>query len=130
MTRDQHWLDDILSAVDLVFFSDRLRDEGVTVRWRRFRPAKHIALYGTCRVSDNETLIEIHQAFRNEWVPVHVVVSLVFHECLHHIHGAEHSPAFRRDEQRDPHALMSDAWCIDNFERLNAARPPAKEPAC
>lgn len=125
MTRDAAWLDDIFQAVDLVFFGGRMHDDGVTIRWRRFRPAKHIAVYGTYRAT--EKLVELHRAFSCEWVPVHVVVSLVFHECLHNIHGAEHTPAFRRDEQRDPHALLSDAWVIANFESLNAARPGAKE---
>ncbi len=132
MTRDAAWLEDVFAAVDLVFFGERMHDDGVTIRWKRFRAAKAItkyACYWAAEGDDKPALIEVHQAFRNEWVPVHVVVSLVFHECLHHIHGKEHSSAFRRDEQRDPHFAMSDAWTIEHYDQLIAARPPRKEGA-
>jgi len=122
MTRDQHFLEDILAAVDTVFFGERLHDDGVTIRWKRWRKTKNVSRVG-CYWPCSK-LIEVSRLYQLEWVPLHAVVSLVYHEGLHHTLGPEHNDAFRIAEQRDPNFAVSEAWFEDNLERLLAARPP------
>lgn len=131
-TRDAEWLHDVFDAVDLVFFGERLHHDGVTVRWSRWRKTKEVTRLG-CYWSDKK-LIEVSPLLRLEWVPLHVVVSLVFHEGLHHVLGGgraphEHSDAFRIAEQRDPNFALSESWLCDHIERLTSAVPPGKETA-
>lgn len=128
MTRDQHWLEEAYSAVDLVFFGETLHDDGVTIRWKRWRKTKDVVRLG-CYWADRK-LIEVSPLLKCDWVPLHVVVSLIFHEALHHIHGADHTEAFRIAEQRDPHFAVSSAWLDDNLARLAATRPPQRGEQC
>lgn len=127
MTRDAAWLDDVFQSVDLVFFGERMHDEGVVVRWGRFRRRTKSFRAGWFW-SEPAPVVELSPVLRNDWVPLHVVVSTLYHELLHHVHGGGgeswHSVEFKHAEQRDPYFALSDEWVTENRARLIAARPP------
>ena len=77
--------------------------------------------------SHDESLIRIHPALDQAWVPKYFVAFVVFHEMLHESHGAPdmgcgrrrvHPPEFRADEKKFDHYERSIAWEEKNLGRL------------
>lgn len=76
---------------------------------------------------EEQNLIRIHPALDQAFVPAYFVQSVVFHEMLHELHGAEeerdgrravHTPEFLEDEQRYENFGRAKRWEQKNLHRL------------
>jgi hypothetical protein len=77
--------------------------------------------------NESENVIRMHPALDQAFVPRYFVASVVFHEMLHEMHGAEeisegrravHTPAFLADEQRFRDYARARAWENKHIKRL------------
>ena len=130
MPRDLTWLEDVLHAIDRIFWRDELERMGVTIRWARFRPTKQTFTYA--RYYPTDKLIEVSPILALDFVPDEVVSFSVYHETIHAIQDPQpeshnsrykHDHAFRIAEMRHPHAVEAEIWCAENLNALIAARP-------
>jgi hypothetical protein len=130
MTRDIAHLEAAIEAFDTVIFLGAIAAHNVTCGWMRFRRNKAEMVYGRYVAEDRR--VEISGVLRHPWVPEYVFLSVLHHELLHVVFGEDldHGHAFRLAERAYVHTVESDMWCQVNFDRLLAARPPAKESAC
>lgn len=81
--------------------------------------------------SEDARLIRIHPALDQPDVPRFFVEWILFHEMLHHRHGATvrgnkrwvHTPAFLADEKLFPHYERARTWEREHLEQLLSWRP-------
>jgi len=120
--RDIEWLRRALDSLDLVFFESHMAEYPVTIKWMRWKPCRSGGefLYATYL----EGVIEINRALAWDWVPDFVVMSTVYHECLHHFTGHDHDLAFKFAEQKFPHYTEALLWERENLAKLLAAPKP------
>lgn len=103
------------ASLDHVFFDDHCAHAGVTVRWKRFRPAKHSFTYGRYLMNPPEIRINVRLAQLD--VPQYVVSSVLLHEMLHFTMGLDHDVAFQQAEARYPFFWDSERWCSEFLKR-------------
>ncbi len=96
-------------AIDHIFFGGQLVRDKVKCRWKRFRPMKNHILWGQIILEDRE--IQINYRLAHPDVPDYVVAAVLFHECLHHIYGYDHTVEFYKAEHRFPFYYESEAFC-------------------
>lgn len=120
--RDKEWLEAALRAIDLVFFESHMAEYPVTIKWARWRQMRKGSefVYATYL----EGTIEVNRALAWLWVPDFVVMSTVYHECLHHFTGHDHDLAFKFAEQKFPHYTDALLWEQVHFDKLVAAPRP------
>lgn len=102
----------VLHAIDFLFFGQQCANDGVTIRWKRFRQGVNHFCFGEFDSDKKQIRINIRLAQPD--VPDYVVSAVVWHEALHHIIGLEHNVAFQKAEHRFPHFYEAESWC-DEF---------------
>jgi hypothetical protein len=120
--RDLAWLRRGMSSLDMVFFEGHLEEIPVVIRWARWRPVKTVESFYYATYLDSE--IEVNRVLAWSWVPDYFVMSVIYHECLHHVVGMDHDLAFKYAEQKFPHHTDALLWELQNVERLVAAPNP------
>ncbi len=124
-----HDLAAVLEALNRRWFGGRV---GCAITWstppRAAVPRQSIKLGS---YSEEARVIRIHPALDQPCVPRFFVEWIVFHEMLHHVHGAAvrdgrrfvHTEAFAADERRFPTYERARAWEKRHIERLLGWEP-------
>ena len=99
-------------AIDLVFFGGQLGQDGVRIRWKKFRPRQNEFLFA--QYHSDQQLIEVNVRLKEHDVPDYVLLHTIHHECLHHVISIDHDTAFNEAELRFPWHWQSEKWS-DNF---------------
>ena len=68
------------------------------------------------RADDN--CIHVHPLFADRAVPAWVLDWLIFHECLHMVHGSYHSTELVAAESRHPRTREAERWLSKNLFQL------------
>lgn len=119
-----HDLQEILEQLNRDFFAGRLT---ARITWTRAARGQRRTSMRLGSYNESENLIRIHPALDQRFVPRYFVASVVFHEMLHEVHGAEevspnkravHTPAFLADERRFPEYERARAWESKHIKRL------------
>jgi hypothetical protein len=118
-----HHLGDIFTELNTHYFHEAAQ---ARITWgaaggRRYRRTIQLG----CYVSE-ESLIRIHPALDQAFVPRHYVAWIVFHEMLHEVFGVArqgsrrcvHPPEFIAIEQSYPQYELCKQWESDNLYRL------------
>jgi hypothetical protein len=129
-TRGQHYdLAEVFDDLAERYFGGPI---GCAITWgsppRATLPRQSIKLGS---YSEDARLIRIHPALDQPDVPRFFLEWIVFHEMLHHRHGATvrgnkrwvHTPEFLADERRFPHYERARAWEREHLEQLLSWRP-------
>jgi hypothetical protein len=125
---------------DLVALADEVRREyfpeenALPVRWghRIRRKRRRSIRLGSYNNDTNE--IRIHPLLDSPTVPRTFIQSIIHHEYLHHILGADHDRRFRRHERMFRYFREADMWLKKNLHELLGRRkrtpraPVAPEP--
>lgn len=119
-----HDLQAIFDDLNRRYFENRIQARITWTRALRGQKRNSIRMGSYC---DEQRLIRIHPALDQEFVPKYFVASVVFHEMLHEIHGAEeteggkrciHTPAFLADEQTFEDYERARRWELRYLHRL------------
>lgn len=119
-----HDLAEIFDTLNGDLFAGRLT---ARITWSKAARGQRRSSMRLGSYNESENLIRIHPALDQKWVPRYFVASVVFHEMLHEVHGAEpvsaskravHTPAFLADERRFPDYARARAWERKHLERL------------
>ncbi len=119
-----HDLEQIWESLNAEYFG-----EGLTARitWSKSQRKVKRNTMRLGSYNESENLIRMHPALDQAFVPQYFVASVVFHEMLHEMHGAEeisegrravHTPAFLADEQRFVDYARARAWENKHIRRL------------
>ena len=120
-------LGEIFDQLNKRYFRGRLRD--YKVEWgrrRKHRPKDHF-VFGT--IQEEDRVIRIHPLLDQVFVPRWFLKYVLYHEMLHiahptkHINGRRynHTPAFKRDEQRFSHYDAAERWIEQNVHKMKRA---------
>lgn len=124
--RDIDWLRTGFRALDLIYFADALQDQGVRIKWARWRAPRGASegrpRWGCYRVS--EKMIEISPVLKLAVVPDYFVLEVIHHEMLHGHIGVDHNATFLLCEQRFVHHTAARVFELENLDMLYALRPP------
>ena len=119
-----HDLERLRDALNATYFGHRVT---ARITWTRAARGQRRATMRLGSYSEQEDLIRIHPALDQAFVPEYFVASVVFHEMLHALHGAEeledgrrsvHSPAFLEDERRFGEYAEARRWEREHIRRL------------
>ncbi|MCA9549334.1 MAG: hypothetical protein KC933_04815 [Myxococcales bacterium] len=118
-----HDLQRLFDTLNAEYFGGRIT---ARITWTKAARGKRLTMrLGS--YSEEENLIRIHPALDRAFVPEYFVASVVFHEMLHELHGAEelgdgrrqvHSPAFLEDERRFADYIRAKRWEQKHIRRL------------
>jgi hypothetical protein len=105
----------IRDALNRVYFRGEVN---VEVMWGRQGNRKRRRCIRLGSYSFEDRLIRIHPALDQDFVPPSVVVSVVYHEMLHHVLGEQkikercrvHTAEFRKREKEYVHHGRAEAW--------------------
>jgi hypothetical protein len=118
-----HDLQRLFDHLNATYFEGRIT---ARITWTRAARGKR-ATMRLGSYSEEENLIRIHPALDRAFVPEYFVASVVFHEMLHELHGAEeledgrravHPPAFLEDERRFADYVKAKRWEQKHIRRL------------
>ena len=119
-SKGEFWdLDEIFDNLNFWYFGGRLAKPVLT--WSARKTYRILAHHD----STHETIV-VSRSLDSHDVPRYVIEYIVFHEMLHihhptvHHNGRRynHTPAFRRDEQRFPHFQTAEDWIERSVRKL------------
>ena len=118
-----HDLQQILDDLNARYFDGQL---AVQITWSRGARGQRRKSMQLGAYIPEESLIRIHPALDQAFVPEYFVSCVIFHEMLHAVHGVTeqdgrrriHSHAFHQDEQRHPDYTRARRWEDRNLRRL------------
>jgi len=119
-----HDLEDIFDTLNEQLFAGTLT---ARITWSKAQRGLKRSTMRLGSYNESENVIRMHPALDQAFVPRYFVASVVFHEMLHEVHGAEevsegrravHTPAFLADEQRFEHYARARAWENKHIKRL------------
>lgn len=119
-----HDLEHIFEALNSTLFAGGLTSR---ITWSKAQRGLRRTSMRLGSYNESENVIRIHPALDQAFVPQYFVASVVFHEMLHEVHGAEevsegrravHTPAFLADERRFEHFERAQAWEKKHIKRL------------
>jgi hypothetical protein len=119
-----HDLQAIFDELNTAYFDEKIVARITWTRALKNQKRTTIRMGSYC---DEQKLIRIHPALDQSFVPEYFVASVVFHEMLHEVHGAEksesgrrcvHPPAFLADERKFEHFEKAKRWEIRHIHKL------------
>jgi len=119
-SKGEFWdLDEIFDNLNFWYFGGRLAKPVLT--WSARKTYRILAHHD----STHETIV-VSRSLDSHDVPRYVIEYIVFHEMLHihhptvHHNGRRynHTPAFRRDEERFPHFQTAEDWIEKSVRKL------------
>jgi hypothetical protein len=114
----------IFDAINSAYFDNRI---GARITWTKALKNQRRTTIRMGSYCDEQRLIRIHPALDQPFVPEYFVASVVFHEMLHEVHGAEktengkrcvHTPAFFADERKFEHYEKAKKWELRHIHKL------------
>jgi hypothetical protein len=119
-----HDLQVIFDDLNSSYFAGRLT---ARITWSKAARGQKRSTMRLGSYNEVENLIRVHPALDQAFVPRYFVASVVFHEMLHEVHGAEevspnkravHTPAFLADERRFEDYERARRWEAKHIRRL------------
>jgi CRISPR/Cas system CMR subunit Cmr6 (Cas7 group RAMP superfamily) len=120
-----HLLDSLAAEIHRTYF---LKYPPLPVRWGHqiARKRRRSIRLGSYNHHTNE--IRIHPLLNAPHIPAFFIQSIIHHEYLHHILGANHNRRFHAHERRFRYYREAQEWIRRNLFKLLGRRPELQRP--